>query len=227
MPRVRVCQQAYLSMPRDRGGIGRTGKKRKKSEPPGSSHTSPQVLGAQASAVVEAPAAAGAAEQAPSTFPSAMDEEKSSKRVRFDRNPPRVTGIRRVRPVSDPWTWGGVYDFPSDHPRWSRNQDGTPREVDLQHPVGKMALCAHRWGLLVAEHVAGGFTSQWPGDDYYDLDFEWKRSRTHRRWCPKTCPSWRVVCAAGAVRYVHVVSTSLTMGVVDGSVRVKCVLKVL
>ena len=125
MPRVRVCQQAYLSMPRDRGGIGRTGKKRKKSEPPGSSHTSPQVLGAQASAVVEAPAAAGAAEQAPSTFPSAMDEEKSSKRVRFDRNPPRVTGIRRVRPVSGPWTWGGRDDFPSDRTQGGRAQSSS------------------------------------------------------------------------------------------------------
>ena len=74
-------------MPRDCGGIGRTGKKHKTAKSPGSSHTSPQVLGAEAAAVVEAQAAAGAAEQASSSSPSAMDEVKSSKRVRFDRNP--------------------------------------------------------------------------------------------------------------------------------------------
>ena len=76
MPLLRVCQQAYLFMPRDRGGIGRTGKKHKTAKSPGSSHTSPQVLGAEAAAVVEAQAAAGAAEQAPSSSPSAMDEGK-------------------------------------------------------------------------------------------------------------------------------------------------------
>ena len=215
-------------MPRARTGIGRTGNKdEKKARSKGSGETSPQVVEAEAGEVAEAEAPAEAAEQA---SPAVLDENAGCdgrKRVRFERNPPRVTGIRRVRPVSDPWTWGGRWEFPIDHPKWSRNQDGTPREVDLQQVVGKMALCAHKWGLRVAEHVAGGFSSQWPGDDYYYLDQDWKRSCTHRRWCPKTCPSWRDVCAAGAVRYVSVVSTNLTTGFVYGSVRVKCVLKVL
>ena len=53
------------------------------------------------------------------------------------------------------------------------------------------------------------------------------RLRTHRRWCPWRAPTWAEVCAAGAVRYVTVVSSNLTTAVVDGSVRVKYVLKVL
>ena len=80
-----------------------------------------------------------------------------------------------------------------------------PREVDLACRHGMHALCAHKWALRVAGHVAGGFSSEWPGDDYYYLDQDWRRD----------------VCAAGAVRYVTVVSSNLTTAVVDGSVRVK------
>ena len=228
MPLLRVCQQAYLFMPRDRGGIGRTGQKRKKSKSPGSSHTSPQVMGATPDAVAAARAAAGAAEQAPSFSPSAMDGENLIKRVRFERNPPRITGIRRVRPVSDPWTWTGRWDFAIDHPAWSRNKDGTPVEVDLQHKRGRLALKAHRWGLRVAEHVAGGFKTEWPSNRSRDFECDWMKKRTHRRWCPSGAgPTWADVCAAGAVQCATVVSCTLTTSVVDGSVRVKCLLKVL
>ena len=228
MPLLRVCQQAYLFMPRDRGGIGRTGQKRKKSKSPGSSHTSPQVMGATPDAVAAARAAAGAAKQAPSSSPSAMDEENLIKRVRFERNPPRITGIRRVRPVSDPWTWTGRWDFAIDHPAWSRNKDGTPIEVDLQRKRGRLALTAHRWGLRVAEHVAGGFKTEWPSNRSRDFECDWMKKRTHRRWCPSGAgPTWAEVRTAGAVRCVTVVSSTLATSVVYGSVRVKCLLEVL
>ena len=133
-----------------------------------------------------------------------LDEDTSChgrKRVRFDRNPPRPTGIRHVLPVSGPWTWGGRWDHPTDHPKWSRNQDGTPRESDLEERVGRLALEAHRWGLAVAEHVAGGFESTWPTDKSRLFDYKWKTMRTHRRWVnSNVAPMWVEVCAAGAVQ---------------------------
>ena len=151
--------------------------------------------------MAEAEAPAEAAEQ-PS--PAALDEGTSCngrKRVRFDRNPPRPTGIRHVLPVSGPWTWGGRWDHPTDHPKWSRNQDGTPRESDLEERVGRLALEAHRWGLAVAEHVAGGFESTWPTDKSRLFDYKWKTMRTHRRWVnSNVAPMWVEVCAAGAVQ---------------------------
>ena len=58
-----------------------------------------------------------AAEQAQ---PVAIDEDNScngQKRVRFERNPPRATGLRRVLPASEPWSWGGRWNYPTDHPK--------------------------------------------------------------------------------------------------------------
>ena len=140
-----VCLPAGVPfMPRAKSGIGRTGNKQVKAKAKVSSQTSPQVVEAAAEAVAEAEAPAEGAER---QRVAVLDESAGCdgrKLVRFERNPPRVTGIRRTLPVSGPWTWGGRDDFPSDHPRWSRNQDGTPREVDLQLTVGKMALCAHK-----------------------------------------------------------------------------------
>ena len=190
-------------MPRDRGGIGRTGSKQKTAQAKRSSPTSPQVVEAEAGAVAEAETPAEADGQA---SPPVMHEDTGScdgrKRVRFQRNPPRPTGIRHVLPTSGPWTWGGCWDFPTDHPAWSRNQDGTPRELDLQHKDGSRALEAHRWGLAVAEHVAGGFKSAWPTDKSRLFDHKWKEMRTHRRWTMPLgrAPTWAEVCAAGAVR---------------------------
>ena len=198
-------------MPRDRGGIGRTGSKQKRSKAAESSQTSPKAAEATAGTVAEADAAAEAAEQAP---PVAIDEDNScngQKRVRFERNPPRATGLRRVLPASEPWSWGGRWNYPTDHPMWSRHADGTPREADLQTKAGTQALSAHRWGLRVAEHVAGGFESAWPTDSFRFFDTEWKDSRTHRRWCPrcpKNEPTWARVCEAGGVQ-------SEVSGVVD------------
>ena len=214
-------------MPRDRGGIGRTGKKQQKARTLGSSQTSPQVAEAAAGAVAEPCSAAETAEQASLT---AMNDDAGcagQKRVRFEPDPPRPTGIRRTLPVSGPWTWGGRWDFPTDHPMHARNEDGTPREVDLQHKDGKLALKAHRWGLRVAEHVAGGFKSEWPTNN--SRWFEDWCERTHRRWCPGrvALPFWARWTRSGAVVYRNAVSSNLTTGVVDGSVRVKCVLKVL
>ena len=192
-------------MPRDRKGIGRTGNKQTKAKAKVSSQTSPQAVEAEAGALAEAEAPAEAAEQ-PS--PAVLDEDTScnrQKRVCFDRLPPRPTGIRHVLPVSGPWTWGGRWNFPTDHPAWSRNQDGTPRECDLEHKDGRLALEAHRWGLRVAEHVAGGFKSSWPTDTSRLFDADWKRLRTHRRWtrhleAHREAPTWTEVCAAGAVQ---------------------------
>ena len=102
-------------MPRDRGGIGRTGSKQKRSKAAESSQTSPKAAEATAGTVAEADAAAEAAEQAP---PVAIDEDNScngQKRVRFARDPPRATGFRRVLPVSEPWTWCGRWQRPTDH----------------------------------------------------------------------------------------------------------------
>ena len=214
-------------MPRDRGGIGRTGKKQKKARTLGSSQTSLQVAEAAAGAVAEPCSAAETAEQASLT---AMPDDAGcagQKRGRFEPDPPRPTGIRRTLPVSGPWTWGGRWDFPTDHPMHARNEDGTPREVDLQHKAGRLALTAHRWGLRVAEHVAGGFKSEWPGDKSRCFEDWWRR--THRRWCPPwvALPIWAGLHRDGVVRCRKVVSSNLSLAVVDGSVRVKCVLKVL
>ena len=145
----------------------------------------------------------------------------------FILTPWRVTGFRRTLPASGPWTWSGRWSKASDHPAWSRNEDGTPREVDLQHRDGRLALKAHRWGLRVAEHVAGGFKSEWSTNN--SRWFEDWCERTHRRWCPDrvALPFWARWTRSGAVVYRNAVSSNLTTGVVDGSVRVKCVLKVL
>ena len=68
---------------------------------------------------------------------------------------------------------------------------------------GRLALKAHRWGMRVAEHVAGGFNTAWPGDCSSLLDVEWIDERTHCCWVPrgvpKNEPTWARVCAAGAV----------------------------
>ena len=114
-------------MPRTKKGYGRTGNKQTKAKAKLSSQTSPQVVEAEAEAVAEAEAPAEAAEQ-PS--PAALDEGTSCngrKRVRFDRLPPRATGIRRVLPVSGPWTWTGRWNYPPDFPGWAQHPDGTPR----------------------------------------------------------------------------------------------------
>ena len=42
---------------------------------------------------------------------------------------------------------------------------------------GRFALEAHRWGLAVAEHVAGGFESAWPTDRSRLFDFKWAHPR--------------------------------------------------
>ena len=103
---ARAClPSGVLLMPRDRGGLGRTGGKQKKARAKKSSQTSPQAAEAKAGAVAEAEAAAETAEQA------------------------------------------------------------SP-EADLQRKQGRKALKAHRWGLRVAEHVAGGVKSIWPTNDY-------------------------------------------------------------
>ena len=188
-------------MPRTKKGYGRTGNKQTKAKAKLSSQTSPQVVEAEAEAVAEAEAPAEAAEQASLAV---LDENAGCdgrKRVRFDRLPPRPTGIRRVLPVSGPWTWAGRWSFPTDHPAWSRNQDGTPRELDLEEKRGRFALEAHRWGLAVADHVAGGFKSTWPTDKSRLFDYKWKTMRTHRRWVnSNVAPTWVEVCAAGAVQ---------------------------
>ena len=214
-------------MPRAKSGIGRTGKKQMKAKAKVSSQTSPQVVEAVAGAVVEAEAPVEGAER---QRVAVLDESTGCdgrKRVRFERNPLRVTGIRRTLPVSGPWTWGGRFSSTTDDPMHARHQDGTPREVDLQHKEGKRALEAHRWGLRVAEHVAGGFKSKWPSNN--SRFFEDWTERGHRRWCPDrvALPYWAGLYRDGAVVYRKVVSSNLTTGVVDGSVRVKCVLKVL
>ena len=214
-------------MPRAKSGIGRTGNKQVKAKAKVSSQTSPQVVEAAAEAVAEAEAPAEGAER---QRVAVLDESAGCdgrKRVRFDRLPPRPTGIRRTLPVSGPWTWGGRDDFPSDHPRWSRNQDGTPREVDLACRHGMHALCAHKWGLRVAGHVAGGFKSEWPSHNSRCFEDWW--GRMHRRWCPSrfALPYWAEITRSGVVRYRKVVYSNLTTGVVDGSVRVRCVLKAL
>ena len=98
-------------MPRDRGGIGRTGKKQKKARTLGSSQTSLQVVEAAAGAVAEPCSAAETAEQASLT---AMNDDAGcagQKRVRFEPDPPRVTGVRRTLPVSGPWTWTGRLSY--------------------------------------------------------------------------------------------------------------------
>ena len=85
------------------------------------------------------------------------------------------------------------------------------READLQTEAGTQALNAHRWGMRVAKHLAGGFESAWPTDSFRCVDTEWKDSRTHRRWCPrcsKNEPTWARVCEAGGVQ-------SEVSGVVD------------
>ena len=131
-------------MPRAKSGIGRTGNKQVNAKAKVSSQTSPQVVEAAAEAVAEAEAPAEGAER---QCVAVLDESAGCdgrKRVRFERNPPRVTGIRRTLPVSGPWTWGGRRDFPTDHPAHARNQDGTPRVCDLQHKDGRQALEAHR-----------------------------------------------------------------------------------
>ena len=190
-------------MPRDRGGIGRTGSKQKRSKAAGSSQTSPEAAEAEAGAGAEADAAAEAAEQAPLVAINEGTGCTGQKRVRFERNPPRATGLRRVLPASESWSWGGRWNYPADHPMWSQDPDGTPRAADLQHKEGRLALKAHRWGLRVAEHVAGGFNTAWPGDFSSLLDLEWVDERTHRSWVPRGVPTneptWARVCAAGAV----------------------------
>ena len=175
-------------MPRDRGGIGRTGKKQQKARTLGSSQTSPQVAEAAAGAVAEPCSAAETAEQASLT---AMNDDAGcagQKRVRFEPDPPRPTGIRRTLPVSGPWTWGGRWSYSSDHPGHAQDPDGTPRAADLRTKEGRIALWAHQWGLRVAEHVEGGFETQWPGDDFREFVRVDDRLRTHRRWCPFAAP---------------------------------------
>ena len=137
------------------------------------------------------------------TSPVVLDEGtgcNGRKRVSFDRLPPRVTGIRRDLPVSGPWTWTGRWNYPPDFPGWAQHPDGTPRAADLETKEGRFALEAHRWGLAVAEHVAGGFESAWPTDRSRLFDFKWKTMRTHRRWLRDRAPTWAEVCAAGAVQ---------------------------
>ena len=89
-------------MPRAKSGIGRTGNKQVKAKAKVSSQTSPQVVEAAAEAVAEAEAPAEGAER----LRVAVLEESAGcdgrKRVRFERNPPRVTGIRRTL---GPRTW--------------------------------------------------------------------------------------------------------------------------
>ena len=55
---------------------------------------------------------------------------------------------------------GGKGKGKEANPNTFINEDGTPHEVDLQHKHGRLALKAHRWGLRVAEHVAGGFKTE-------------------------------------------------------------------
>ena len=123
------------SMPRDRGGIGRTGSKQKKARAKESSKTSPQAAEAAAAAMPEAAAAAEAAVEQASTPAVMLDEDAVRKRVRFERNPPRVTGIRRILPASQPWTWGGRWNHPPDHPLCVGGAASTGPPFSLRFPM--------------------------------------------------------------------------------------------
>ena len=140
MWRACVWRQVYLFMPRARAGISRTGNKQIKARARKNGQTSPQAVEAEAEAVAEAEAPAEAAEQASLAV---LDENAGCdgrKRVRFDRLPPRPTGIRHVLPVSGPWTWGGRWNFPTDHPAWSRN-----RTARLGSAISSTSMAGWRW----------------------------------------------------------------------------------
>ena len=122
-------------------------------------------------------------EDAGSAVAAAM-ESKVTKTVRFAKELPTCAGIRRSRPTSQGWTWGGVMDKPTSHfdlrnmPWYGTVEDGVSIKKD------RVVLKAHQWGLRVAAHVAaGGEAGVW-SDTYTQKDEDWIVARTHRRWCP-------------------------------------------
>ena len=112
-------------MPRDSGGIGKTGKKHKKALVKWQSKEKGAASSVAAAAAAstnddeleeraEAAAGVAAAPAAADAALTSVTETKTMKRVRFADLPPRVEG-RFALPRSQGWTWGRYFDHTIEH----------------------------------------------------------------------------------------------------------------
>ena len=186
-------------MPRDSGGIGKTGKKHKAAlkrwlaQKEGAQSTASSTGASAGASTVddepeEPPAAGSAAPVAAAATAAAkpvVAEVTRGKRVSFAPLPPRVEG-RFTRPRSEGWTWGGRFDHRDEvmravmttEARWGRC---------MSDKHGMHALKAALWGFRVAEHVSAGCVGEWT--DKYTDTVPWIAKRSHRRWCPHELPA--------------------------------------
>ena len=172
-------------MPRDKGGIGRTGNKHKKKTvaEPRNTRAGATSRTAAAPAATTAPATNTKEQEEPAAAAAAEPETETCR-------PATRTRIRKVRFVVDQpprarrppyeWTWGRKGRLNVD---WTRS-NGRPEYRPIM--LARDELRAHLWGLRVAEHVAAGCVGEWVHS--YAHDMAWVQRASHRRWCPDELP---------------------------------------
>ena len=172
-------------MPRDRGGVGRTGNKAK-------------VAAAKRAAAAEAARTTASKSPAAEDAPATNDKEEEQQvtaaaedPISENTRPRRRSRIRKVRFVVDrppkprrgrpyEWTWGRKLQRACD---WTR-QSGRPEYRPIV--LARIELRAHLWGVRFAEHVAAGCVGKCSIS--YDTDMAWVAEKTHRLWCPDALP---------------------------------------
>ena len=189
-------------MPRDRGGIGRTGNKPKKS-------AAKRAAAAEATADNVSPTSPTSAEAAPTNkeeeegleivgpfSPSVTKQVKKfkSKMKKVSWAPlPRVEHGRRTKRLTNGWTWGGHFDRPWSY--YDTFPDGS--KCGLDNPWDGQALKMERVALgavlrahRMAEDVATGGTKEWVWTRriQWRLDVKQRPFRSHRDWCPDADP---------------------------------------
>ena len=169
-------------MPKDRGGIGRTGHKRKlaaarraaaAADLPKAGATLPP-LGAAAGASTDAEQV----DFAPRGIlkSNAGKSRSRIKKVRF------VSGLNEEgKGPMNGWKWGGRQDVPFGFEKFNL-------ELNTHRAVlwDRRDLRAHAWGVRVAHHVAAGCVGDWT--DKYTHDSDWALKNSHRKWCPRGHP---------------------------------------
>ena len=169
-------------MPKDRGGIGRTGHKRKL-------------------AAARRAAAAAGLPKAGATLPplgAAAGASTDAKQVDFvprgilksnaGKSRSRKSKVRFASDVNEQakgplqgWTWGGRAVWSLDCEKLNLEINHR-REEQHEHA----ALRARLWGELVARHVAAGCNGPWSKS--YKTDLDWSYRKSHRKWCPPGLP---------------------------------------
>ena len=157
-------------MPRDGGGIGRTGNKHKKksdAEPREAraggrtrASAAPAATKALATKTKEQKESAAAAAAEPETENLRPATRSRIRKVRFVVDRPPKARRHRYR-----WTWGRKERRQVDWTQWNGRPDYRP---DM---LARDELRAHLWGLRVAEHVANGCVGEWTRS--YERDMAW------------------------------------------------------